>query len=126
MNIYALICQVVITVITLLIIYTAKPNKRYGRLLICAVLIPVCLFILHRTCFFNTVPHCNSCLLVKAPVDANDLKSYCMFAYFILQTILTAIIVKKDVKQGEKFQAAISILLIMFLLGVPVAVIKYM
>lgn len=131
MNIYMLLCQAVITIITLLIIFTAKPEKRYTRLLVCAVLIPICLFILHRNCFFNTVPHCNGCLIVdegesKPPVDANDLKAYCFSAHFLLQIFLTAIIVKKNVEPGKRFFAVIVIVLIMCFLGAPIGFMQYM
>ncbi len=131
MNIYVLAFQSVVLLSTLLIIYTAKPEKRYGRLVICTILIPVCLFILHLNCFFHTVPHCNECLLVlegesKPPVDANDLKEGGMIVYLLSQILLTSIIIKNNVPKEKRFLALTIIVFGTIFIGVPVSVIQYM
>ncbi len=131
MNIYTFTFQIVVFLVTMLIIYTAKPEKRYTRLVICTILIPVCLFILHMNCFFNTVPHCNGCLLVadgesKPPVDANDLNDAGMSIYLLLQIILSPIIITKNVPKGKRFLSAIIIILGTICIGLPLSAVRYM
>lgn len=127
----ALMYQLAVIIIMLLIIFTGKPEKRFLKLAICTVLIPLCYEILHMNCFFDTVPHCTGCILVaegeeKPKYDANDLKSACFGGYMMVQIFVTPFIIKNNVKKGRRFIYTALIIAGIIFIGFPLAMIQYM
>lgn len=108
----------------------AEPAKRYKRFILTTILLPIIIFVLHRTCFFESVPHCKSCVIYedghKASVDANDLKNACINTYFILQFVLIPSVAKNIKSTGKMVLFIMLIIGLTFLLGFPVKVISYM
>ena len=125
-----LLCGAFVISLSLVIINTAEPGKKYKRLIITTILLPIIIFVLHRTCFFESVPHCKHCVIYedghKATVDANDLRDACIYTYFILQLVLIPS-VAKNIKSTSKMVLFIILIIgLTFLLGYPVKVISYM
>ena len=127
---FAFICYIAVMGITLRIVNSGEIEKRHIRFLLTTILVPVCVFILHRTCFFGLVPHCKHCVIYedghKALIDANILKDYCMYAYFFLQLIL---IPSSALKLNGKFKKVLYIIttfVITFVLGGFVSIVSYM
>ena len=126
-----LIYQLAVMAIMLLIIFTGKPEKRFLKLAICTVLIPLCYEVLHMNCFFNTVPHCTGCVLVaegeeKPKYDANDLKMACFYGYMLIQIFVTPYIIKNNVNKGRRLIGAALIIAGVIFIGCPLALIHYM
>lgn len=126
-----LLCFVGTVAIMLMIIFIGKPEKRFLRLAICTVIIPLCFMALHTSCFFNSVPHCLGCLLVdegevKPPYDANDLKSTCFSAYLAVMMVFAPMIIKENVTKGYKGICAILIIAGVVFIGFPLGIMQYM
>ncbi len=126
-----LIYQLAIMAIMLLIIFTGKPEKRFLKLAICTVLIPLCYEALHMNCFFNTVPHCTGCIIVEEgeqepKYDANDLKMACFGGYMLIQIFVAPYIIKNNVNKGRRFICAALIIAGIIFIGFPLAMIQYM
>ena len=125
-----LLCSAFVISLSLVIINTAEPGKKYKRLIITTILLPIIIFILHRTCFFESVPHCKHCVIYedghKAMVDANDLRDACIYTYFLFQFVLVPSVIKNIKSTGKKVLFIILIIVLTILLGYPVKVISYM
>ena len=125
-----LLCSAFVISLSLVIINTAEPGKKYKRLIITTILLPIIIFILHRTCFFELVPHCKHCVIYedghKAMVDANDLRDACIYTYFLLQFVLIPGVIKNIQSTSKKVLFIILIIGLTILLGGPVKIISYM
>lgn len=125
-----LLCSAFVISLSLVIINTAEPGKKYKRLIITTILLPIIIFILHRTCFFELVPHCKHCVIYedghKAMVDANDLRDACIYTYFLLQFVLIPGVIKNIQSTSKKVLFIILIIGLTILLGCPVKIISYM
>ena len=126
----AFICCAAVIGITIWIVNLGKIEKRHIRFLLTTILVPVCVFILHRTCFFELVPHCKHCVIYedghKAMVDANDLRDACIYTYFLLQFVLIPGVIKNIQSTSKKVLFIILIIGLTILLGGPVKIISYM
>ena len=125
-----LLCSAFVISLSLVIINTAEPGKKYKRLIITTILFPIIIFILHRTCFFESVPHCKHCVIYeaghKAMLDANDLRDACIYTYFLLQFVLIPGVIKNIQSTSKKVLFIILIIGLTILLGGPVKIISYM
>lgn len=126
----AFICGIAVIGSTIGIINIGKIENRHIRFLLTTILVPVAIFILHRTCFFETVPHCKGCVIPEDGkeylIDANMLKNNCIHAYALFQLVLTPCIVSKINGGFKKFLYIAMILAITFVLGGFVSTVSYM
>lgn len=125
-----LLCSAFVILLSLVMLKTDELSKKYKRLILVTILLPIIIFILHRTCFFGTVPHCKHCVIYEdgheATVDANDLRDACIYTYFLLQLVLIPKITLNIESTGKMLLYFGLLVALTLVLGYPVKVISYM
>ena len=125
-----LLCSAFVISLSLVMLKTDELSKKYKRLILVTILLPIIIFILHRTCFFGTVPHCKHCVIYEdgheATVDANDLRDACIYTYFLLQLVLIPKITLNIESTGKMLLYFGLLVALTLVLGYPVIVISYM